>query len=364
MPIEPRPEVRVTPAAYHGAFDYNELERLDLSPDEVIDFSVNSNPYGPPPGIREAIANVPLDRYPDRECLALRRKLADRHGVSMASIVVGNGASEVLSLIAAAFVERGDKALIPEPTFSEYRRVVEVMGGAVVSIRFDAAWHFAPDYNLMWNALEKHRPKLVFLCHPSNPAGRTYDAVDVSSDVNEFSDTLFVIDEAYIRFGNNIESIYATCGLKPNVLIVRSMTKDYGLAGLRLGYVLGEPSLIAAVAAARPAWNVNALAQAAGLAALDADDAVDASLEQLREATRQLRADLCDLGCDVLPSAVNYFLIKVGNAAAFRAKLLRHKIMVRDCTSFGLPEYIRIATRTPDENAQLVEAVKAVMAAS
>lgn len=360
MPIEPRPQIRTTPAAYHGAFDYGELEQLALSPDDVIDFSVNSNPYGPPPGVREAIANVPLDRYPDRECIALRRRLAERHGVNMANIVVGNGAAEVLSLVAIAFIERGDTALIFEPTFSEYRRVVRVMGGEVVSVRFKAADHFQPNYGAMTAALEKHQPKLVFLCHPGSPAGVPFDALEIARIVSTFPNTLFVVDEAYIRFGEAITSIFATCDNCPNLLVTRSMTKDYSLAGLRLGYALGDPSVIAAVAATRPAWNVNALAQAAGLAALDADDAVEASLVRLRAATAQLRRDLVALGFDVQPSAVNYFLINVGDGAAFRAALLRHKVMVRDCTSFGLPECIRIATRTPGENARLLQAVRAV----
>src|SRR5262245_56118897 len=124
--IEPKHDILNTVPAHHGAFDYAELARLKLSPDEIIDFSVNSNPYGPPPGVREAIAAVPLDRYPDRECLALRQRLAAIHGVEIENIVVGNGTAELLQLIALAFLERDACALMPQVTFSEYARVVSL----------------------------------------------------------------------------------------------------------------------------------------------------------------------------------------------------------------------------------------------
>ncbi|MEL6148265.1 MAG: aminotransferase class I/II-fold pyridoxal phosphate-dependent enzyme [Chloroflexota bacterium] len=139
MTIKPRPEILNAAPAVHGAFDSAELERLGLSPDEVIDFSVNSNPYGPPPGVREAIANVPLDRYPDRECIALRRKLAEHHGgsrmrISIENVLVGNGTSELLQLIALAYLRAEHKVLILKPTFSEYERVIGLAGATTVAI--------------------------------------------------------------------------------------------------------------------------------------------------------------------------------------------------------------------------------------
>lgn len=361
MPIQPRPEILNTPAAYHGAFDYAELERLGLSPDEVIDFSVNSNPYGPPPGVRDALAAVPLERYPDRECIALRRKLAERHEIAPENVVVGNGTAELLLLLALAFINAGDTVLVIEPDFSEYKRVAALRGGRTITYRATAANQFQPDYGAISHTMQTENPRVVFWCSPNNPTGVTVDAQRVRKLVDPFPDTLFVFDEAYFTFHHqreHVTSLLAHVRRCPNALVLRSMTKDYGLAGLRLGYAVGAPSLIAAVAALRPAWNVNALAQAAGVFVLDQAVWLQDTLTQLHRDKSVLVGALRALGLTVLPSDVNYFLVHVGDAAAFRAKLLAHNIMVRDCASFGLPAYVRIATRTPDENAKLVAAVK------
>ena len=352
--IQPKPEITNTPRAHHGAFDYDELRQLGYSPDEVIDFSVNSNPYGPPPGVREAIARVPLDRYPDRECIALREKLAERHNVNVENIVVGNGTAELLMLIGQAFIRPWDKALVIGPTFGEYDRAAKLAGAVVHTL--DTFGDM--DYSQIVSEIATHTPRLVFLCHPNNPTGFVWDTQQLDGLVASFPNTLFVVDEAYINFALDILSTYDRDDSRPNMLVVRSLTKDYALAGLRLGYTLGTPDMIQAVAALRPVWNVNALAQAAGLAVLDADNWLHETVHQLHDDKRELVAGLRALGLEPLPSSVHYFLVNVGDGADFRSKLLQYKIMVRDCASFGLPEYIRIATRTPEDNAKLLAAVE------
>lgn len=353
--IQPKPEITNTPPAYHGAFDYEELRQLGYSPDEVIDFSVNSNPYGPPPGVREAMARVPLDRYPDRECIALREKLAKRHNVKIENIVVGNGTAELLLLIAQAFIRPGDKVLVIGPTFGEYDRAVRLVGGGVHTL--DTFGDV--DYSQIASDIATDAPRLAFLCHPNNPTGFAWDTQRLGSLIGTFPNTLFVVDEAYINFAPDIVSTYDQDDGHPNVLVVRSLTKDYALAGLRLGYTLGTPDMIRAVAALRPAWNVNGLAQAAGLAVLDQDEWLHDTTHRLHDEKRELVTGLRSLDLEPLPSSVHYFLVNVDDGAAFRSKLLQHKIMVRDCASFGLPEYVRIATRTPQDNAKLLGAVKA-----
>ncbi|NDJ78122.1 MAG: aminotransferase class I/II-fold pyridoxal phosphate-dependent enzyme, partial [Chloroflexi bacterium] len=130
-PISPRPEVLRAPSAQHGALDFNELDHLGLEPDAILDFSVNSNPFGPSPMVRDVLQTVPLDRYPDRESLALRRTLAERFNVQLDQIVVGNGTAELLWLIALAFIRPGDHVLIIGPTFDEYARAAALMGAQV-----------------------------------------------------------------------------------------------------------------------------------------------------------------------------------------------------------------------------------------
>lgn len=359
MPIETRAEILKTPLAYHGAFDYDELEQLCLSPDEVIDFSVNSNPFGTPKSVFRAIADAPLDRYPDRECIALRRKLAVRHDVEMNQIVVGNGTAEILMLIAWAFMRRDDTVLIVKPTFSEYERSAQLAGANIITYFTDEADDFRPDITKLRYEIEQNQAKVVFLCNPNNPTGYHLDDTIIQSLVTDYPDTLFIIDEAYRNFVLDRTQVKATTA--QNLLRVYSLTKDYALAGLRLGYALGHVDTIHAISQLRPAWNVNGLAQAAGLAVLDEDTWLQDTISRLHSAKHDLVRGLSELGLGILPSKVHYFLVKVGAATNFRQHLLTHKIMVRDCTSFGLPDHIRIATRTTEDNMKLLNALKKVL---
>lgn len=357
----PRDDILATPPAYHGAFDYGELERLGLCPDDVLDFSVNSNPYGPSSTVRQTLSDVPLDRYPDRESLALRRALSEHLGdIPVPRILAGNGTAELLWLVAQAFLRAGDKVLVIGPTFGEYERVSTLMGAEVVTWTARPEQSFAVDPQDVARCLEEKRPRLAFVCNPNNPTGVTV-SLDVVGDWAQISpETFFVVDEAYLAFALGFRSA-VTLALG-NVLVLRSMTKDYALAGLRLGYAVGHEAIVDALTRVRPAWDVNALAQAAGLAAVSDQAYLDETLNALIEDKEVLVTGLRRSGWAPLPSAVHFFLLRVGDGAAFRRDLLRHRIQVRDCASFGLPAYVRIATRRPEENAQLLAALQDVPA--
>jgi histidinol-phosphate aminotransferase len=358
--IEPRPEVLVAPSTHHGALNYGELERLRIEPDDVLDFSVNSNPFGPSPKVREALRTVPLDRYPDREALALRRALAARLGVEVRQIAAGNGTAEVLWLVALAFVRPGDCVLVVNPTFDEYARAAALMGARIETWTAPAEKQFAISPDAVCERLAALKPRLAFCCNPNNPTGAAVSLETITDWAAAYPETLFVVDEAYINFAPGVESVV---GLDAhNLLTLRSMTKDYALAGLRLGYAVGPAGVIDALVRARPPWSVNALAQAAGLAALADDAYLRRTLAQLHAEKPELVAGLHALGFTPLPSSTHYFLVEVGDAAAFRGALLRRGVMVRDCTSFGLPGYVRIATRRPDQNARLLAAIREVLA--
>ena len=351
-----KPTLQSVPPAHHGAFDYAELERLGLHPDEVLDFSVNSNPFGPSPRVREAMAAVPLDRYPDRESIALRRALSERLGVSTDRIVTGNGTAELLWLLAFALLAPGDTVLIIGPTFGEYSRVSALMG-AQVEYHLAKPNDFAVNPAEVSEHLRELQPKLVFLCNPNNPTGTSLRPETVGDWAAGCPEIIFVVDESYLNFA---DSLHSTLGLKAaNILSVRSMTKDYALAGLRLGYAAAHnPTLIEAIAAVRPAWNVSGLAQAAGLAALRDEAYMQKCLSDLRRAKSGLVDGLTQSGWSPLPSTTHFFLMNVGQADTFRLKLLQQAIQVRDCASFGLPRFVRIATRRPEENERLLVALK------
>jgi histidinol-phosphate aminotransferase len=249
--------------------------------------------------------------------------------------------------------------LILNPTFGEYARSVALMGAEVETIWGTEGNNFVFTPEAIQVALQKTSPRLVFICNPNNPTGTTLAPDLICELANTYPDTLFVIDEAYIQFVPGLKSCM-TLGL-PNLLVLRSMTKDYGIAGLRLGYAVGQADLIEALAKVRSPWNVNAVAQEAGLAALMDEAYLSQTLTRLNAVKDEFMSGLQGLGLQPVPSETNYFIIKVGNAADFRRRLLTYKIQVRDCASFGLPDYIRVATRKPDENAKILSALKEIL---
>ena len=352
--VQPRAAVQATPFSPHGAFDFDELERLGLRPEDVLDFSVNSNPHGPSPRVVEALSHVRLDVYPDREALALRRALAERLNVNPQAIIVGNGVSELILLVVLAYVQPGQRVLIIGPTYGEYRRAASLMEAQIEQWNSRAESSFAVDVEAI--LAQNAPPHLAFLCNPNNPTGTQLSLESVTRLAAAWPQTLWIVDEAYLPFAPN-----ATSALdlgRENILILRSMTKDYALAGLRLGYAAGNEAVISALARVRPPWNVNALAQAAGLAAISDHEYLAHSLELIWKDKQQLVEGLQVVGLRLYPSATHFFLVETGDGAVTRRALLRRGLLVRDCTSFGLPTCVRIATRQREENLRLISVIR------
>jgi histidinol-phosphate aminotransferase len=359
MSPEPRPEVQRIPPAVHGAFDFAELDHLGIAPETVLDFSVNGNPYGPSPRVREAIAHVPLDRYPDREALALRRVLAAQLHVPLEQLLVGNGSSELLWLLVLAFLRPEDRVMLVGPTFGAYARAVAVMGAHLEQYTARPEEGFRVNTAAVAQVLRHLQPRLVFICNPNNPTGTLLPPETIVAWAVACPQTLVVVDEAYLPFAAHSPSLVAH--LTPNMLVLHSMTKAHALAGLRLGYAVGPPDIIAALTRVRPPWSVNALAQAAGIAALQDTTHVASCLAQIARAKQDLVTGMVTLGLHPVPSTTHFFLLPVTHGATLRRALLRHDILVRDCASFGLPTYVRLATRRPEDNARLLAALKAEM---
>ena len=358
MRLEPRPELLQIPDAIHGALDFAELDRLGLAPEAVLDFSANGNPYGPSLRVREAIAQVPYDRYPDREVLALRRVLAGHLNITPEQLLVGNGSTELVWLLALAFVRPGDPVVLVGPTFGEYTRAAILMGAHRHQYTAQPEEDFRIVPERVTQLLRQSQPRLVFVCNPNNPTGTLVTPDIIAHWATAWPGTLFIIDEAYLTFTANAPSVLP--GLQHNMLVLRSMTKEYALAGLRLGYAVGAPDILAALQRARPPWSVNALAQAAGIAALQDTAHLAACLKRIAQAQHDLMAGLHALGLRPVPSTTHFFLVRVGHGATCRQALLERGILVRDCASFGLPDYIRVATRRPEENARLLTALAEV----
>lgn len=343
----------------HGGVQAAEASAAGLEPTDVLDFSVNVSPLGPPPGLQEALAAVDPARYPDPECRELREALAERLDVSSQSILVGNGSSQLIHLVVRLFVHQGQRPVVLAPTFSEFERAAELVGA------HPYPWLARPERSFRWTlrnkpgVLERVRPPLVWLCNPNNPTGVYLGREQVQLLTGSLTGGPLLLDEAYVNF---VADAWSALDLVPSgrVILLRSMTKDYALAGLRLGYLVAHPTVIEAAARLQPEWSVSAYAQAAGLAALRADGYLERMRAAVAEAKAYLGPTLRELGLQVFEGAANFLLTRVGDAAAVRAALLQQGIAVRDCTSFGLPEHIRIGIRTLDDCRRLAQAMAAM----
>ncbi len=366
--LQPRAELLHMPASVHGGIDPAELDRLGLDAGQILDFSVNINPFGPAPEVRAVLANVALDNYPDPEARSLRRALAEQEN-SPSRILAGNGASELIWLVALTFLGPGIKVLVIGPTYSEYARAAALLGAPVTTWLACQDDDFATHPAHVLVMLPRSNPRLVFLCNPNNPTGALLEPDEIAFWARKFPQTLFVVDEAYLgfvadrglRFAPRLEfpNAKGKQGMD-NVLLLRSMTKDLGLAGLRLGYALGSEDVIGWLARARPPWSVNSMAQAAGVEALRHPDYYRNCLTMLGQAKADLIAGLRALGYKPVPSAMPFFLMPVANGSAFRLALLKKGILVRDAASFGLPGHVRIGTRRPPDNARLLSVLEEV----
>ena len=252
----------------HGGLDAAELRSLGLRPADVLDFSSNINPLGPSKRVRRAAEEVDLSAYPDRHSFELREVLAARLEVGIGSLMVGNGSTELIHIIARARLRPGDRCLVFGPTFGEYERAAAIAGAEVHIFQAEATDGFRWSMDDADRTVRQVRPSLVFLCNPNNPTGvyLNRDCLEwISSALGESG--LLVLDDAYAPFADaQWDSLpLLGCG---NVAILRSMTKDHGLAGVRLGYMVADPAVVSAVRRLQPAWSVNAVAQAVGIAAL------------------------------------------------------------------------------------------------
>ena len=337
-----RPDLAKVPEVAHGSVSAAELASYGLTPGQAIDFSVNTNPLGPAPSVLAALTGADWTRYPGDDEPALRAAIAHHLGVSADYVVLGNGSVELIWLVALVSVRTGDRVAIGHSTFGEYARAVRVAGGQVVDLDQSA------------------EARLTFVCNPNNPDG-SYLGADEMARLVDATPGLVAIDEAYAPF---VDERWESLPLlaQGNVVVLRSMTKDHALPGVRLGYALARPDLARAIASIRPPWSANAGALRAGLAALEppAQAHVAQARAVVAESRRLLDEGFARLGYAVRPSAANFVLVEVGDGAAFRRALLPHGIVVRDCASFGLPAHVRVACRRPTEVERLLRAVAEV----
>jgi len=354
--------LRSVEASVHGAIDPTALRAEGVDLDSIVDFSSNQSPLGAAPGVAAAVAGAVVDAYPDPRAGELVAILAARHSVPAGAVVAGNGSTELIRLLAQLALRPHDVALALAPSFGECEVGSLLAGARLESVMLAHAGRGAGFFcgePALRAALAALRPRVCWLCSPNNPTGSALPVALIAALVEEYPGTLFVLDEAYCDLLSTPQWMPAllTAG---NLVILRSMTKYWGLAGLRLGYAVADVSLAAPLRAAAPPWNVNACAQAAGVVALADLDHHARAVELLRRERDRLVTELRARGWTVEPTAAGFFLIHAGDAAAARKALLSRGCLVRDCASFGLPQYVRVSPRHAPQNARLLKAFTAL----
>jgi histidinol-phosphate aminotransferase len=337
-----RPELLDLPRVAHGSVSAAELREFGLAPDQVLDFSVNTNPLGPAPVVLDAIRQAEWTRYPGDDEAPLRLGLARQAAVDPSQVALGNGSAELMWLVCLAVLRPGDRVSIAGPTFGEYARAARAVGAELVQ-----------------SSEELQPARLGFVCNPNNPSGAYLDRRKVEAMLAEDPRRVVVLDEAYVGFVEDAWPGEPLLETYPNLVLLRSLTKDHAVPGLRLGYLLASADLVRAVEAVRPPWSVNAGALRAGLAGLSAEATLHLSRARgvVASARQLLTSGFAARGYAVTPSRANFVLVKVGDAHAFRRSLLPRGLVVRDCASFGLPAHVRVACRLPDDCQRLLDAV-------
>ncbi|HHW13798.1 MAG TPA: histidinol-phosphate transaminase [Firmicutes bacterium] len=335
-----------------------EVQR-ELGLTDVIKLASNENPLGPSVRAMEALrAWIPeAHLYPDGGAVALKERIARTAGVGMENVIVGNGSDELIKLLAETFLSPGDEVIVADPTFSEYAFAAHLMGARVKTVPLVGERH---DLAAMASAISP-RTRLVFICNPNNPTGTIVSAAGVADFLGSVpEDVLVVFDQAYQEYVDDPE--YGD-GL-PHVLagrraiVLRTFSKIYGLAGLRVGYGLASAELLELVERVREPFNVNRAAQVAAAAALDDQEFLERSRELNRRERARLAAALTARGLKVVPSQANFLFVEVGvdSVRLFR-RMLSLGVIVRSGDIFGRPTFVRITVGTPEQNDRLLAAL-------
>jgi cobyric acid synthase CobQ/L-threonine-O-3-phosphate decarboxylase len=346
----------------HGGHIRGLAERAGCEVGEILDFSANINPLGPPAVLRSALARAidDLEHYPDIEAKALTAAIARRYGVAAGQVVVGNGSTELLYAVARAV--KASRAVVPVPSYADYAAAAELAGLDVEPVGLREERGYAVDFAEVGAALRGG--ELVFLGQPNNPTGLALDVGELRRLAAERAGTMFVVDEAFADFMDGYDAPLGGGDLPANVIVLRSLTKFYAIPGLRLGFAAAAAGVADAVRRQVPPWSVNTLAQAAGAAILADEGYVTRTREAARELRESLARGLSQLpGLYVYPGAANFLLVRLNragmDAAALAEALLRRRIAIRLCDNYpGLDgRFFRVAVRPAEENARLLEAL-------
>ncbi|HJW65775.1 MAG TPA: threonine-phosphate decarboxylase CobD [Candidatus Bathyarchaeia archaeon] len=352
----------------HGGEVWDIANETGLNVEDLVDFSSSINPLGPSPRALEAMKKSfdKLSLYPDSNSTTLREAIACHFGtISKNNVIVGNGSTELIYLFSQVFLKKGDIALVAAPSFGEYTNAIVKSGSKPKHLKLSRDFQIEPDVFKR----EMKGAKAVFLCNPNNPTSMLIPHETLLEIVEKaFEERVVVfLDEDFIEFVHDEKrhSLVSAMGKYPNVFVLRTFTKFYGLTGLRVGYGIADEETIEVFSRVKMPWNVNSLAQAAAVAALADEEHSRRTIEVVKAEKEFLSCELARIrGFRVFPADTNFIFLDVRQsgftAPQLREKMIKHGILVRDCSSFtGLDAfYIRVAVGTRKENERLLDAFK------
>lgn len=340
-----------------------ELAReFGLAEADIVKLASNENPLGPSPralaAAQDALADMAL--YPDGAGFALKTKLSAKFGVEAKQVVLGNGSNDVLDMVARAFLAPGTSSVFSQHAFAVYPIATQTVGAVGISV---PAKHYGHDLAAMRAAI-RDDTRVLWIANPNNPTGTFLPWAEIESFLETVPrQVLVVLDEAYGEYLPTDDRCDTLAWIErfPNLLICRTFSKAYGLAGLRVGYGIGHPDVIDLLNRVRHPFNVNAPALAAAEAALDDVEFLLRSYALNRAGMAQLVAGLAELKVETVPSKGNFLLAQVGDAARINAELLKRGVIVRPVANYGLPEFLRVSVGLAGQNSRFLEALKACL---
>jgi histidinol-phosphate aminotransferase len=335
---------------------------LGLAAEGIIKLASNENPLGPSrvglTAMRKALRQVNL--YPDGNAFYLKQKLAAKLGVTAANLILGNGSNEVIEMIGHALLTPGAEVVVSQYCFAVYPIVTALFGAKLVTAPAKSYGH---DLDAILAAITPNT-RVIFAANPNNPTGTSAGREELARFVNAVPDgVLLALDEAYIEFLNEPLDLLPEIrnGSRPNLILMRTFSKIYGLAGLRIGYGIGHPDVIAALEKIRQPFNINSIAQAGALAALDDTRHVERTRKSNSRGLKLYARTFRKLGLEYIPSSANFILVRVGDGQRVFSEMQKLGVIVRPMGGYQLPEWIRISIGTPKENGRCIAALKTVL---
>ncbi len=353
------PYLKTLPTYQPGRPIEEVARELGIPADSIIKVASNENPFGPSPlaiaALQKAIPGVNL--YPDGNAFYLKQKLAAKLGVETANLVLGNGSNEIIEFVGHALLGPGTDIVVSQYCFAIYPIVAKMFGA---DVRVVPAKDYGHDLPAMFQAITT-KTRIVFVANPNNPTGTLASREELIDFVNRVpDDVLLVMDEAYIEFLEDAVDLIPLIrlGTRKNLILMRTFSKIYGLAGLRIGYGIAPVELASALEKIRQPFNANLLAQTAALAALDDDAHVVKTRKNNFTGLNFFAANFKKLGLEFVPSYANFILVRVGDGAKVFNAMQKLGVITRPMAGYGLPEWIRISIGTPPENQRSLEALK------